>query len=62
MVRSMNNVGEVLGIKTIAEFVENQEIMEALGSINVDYAQGYHIGKPTPMANLLDDDSIQDAA
>ena len=62
MVRSMSNVGEVLGIKTIAEFVENQEIMDALDSINVDYAQGYHIGKPEPMADLLNDDSIQAAA
>ncbi len=62
MVRSMNNVGEVLGIKTIAEFVENQDIMDALGTINVDYAQGYHIGKPLPMENLLNDDSLQAAA
>ena len=62
MVRSINKVGEVLGIKTIAEFVENQDIMDALGTINVDYAQGYHIGKPSPMENLLNDDSIQAAA
>jgi len=62
MVRSMNNVGRVLGIKTIAEFVESQDILDALGTINVDYAQGYHIGKPTPMADLLNDDSIQAAA
>lgn len=63
MVRSMNNVGEALGIKTIAEFVENEEIMEALGSINVDYAQGYYVGKPAPMADLLkNDDRLQSAA
>ena len=62
MVRSMNNVGRVLGIKTIAEFVESQDIMDALGSINVDYAQGYHIGKPAPMADLLFDDLVQEAA
>ena len=62
MVRSMNNVGRVLGIKTIAEFVESQDILDALGTINVDYAQGYHIGKPTPMADLLNDDSLQAAA
>jgi len=62
MVRSMNNVGEALGIKTIAEFVESKEIMQALGGINVDFAQGYYIGKPEPMAELLNDDSIQTAA
>jgi len=63
MVRSMNNVGEALEIKTIAEFVETKEIMQALESINVDFAQGYFIGKPEPMANLLSEDSkIQNAA
>jgi len=62
MVRSMNNVGEALGIKTIAEFVENEEIMEALSSLNVDYAQGYYVGKPAPMADLLNDDRLQSAA
>ena len=62
MVRSMNNVGEALGIKTIAEFVESEEIMLALESINVDFAQGYYIGKPEPMADLLSKESIQNAA
>lgn len=62
MVRSMNSVGEALGIKTIAEFVETEEIMNTLASINVDYAQGYFIGKPSPMADLLRDDKLKTAA
>jgi len=62
MVRSMNAVGAALGIQTIAEFVENQEIMDALASINVDFAQGYHIGKPSPLADLIETDQLKDVA
>ena len=46
MVRSINDLGKVMGKKIIAEFVENQEILSALKDIGVDYAQGYHIGTP----------------
>ena len=46
MVRSINEVGQVMGKKTIAEFVENDETLEALKEIGVDFAQGYGIGKP----------------
>lgn len=62
MVRSMNAVGGALGIKTIAEFVESEEVMQSLASINVDYAQGYFIGKPSPMADLLNSDQLRTAA
>ena len=54
MVRSMINVSDALGIKTIAEFVENKEAVEALRELNVDYAQGYHIGKPAPMHVMIE--------
>ena len=46
IVRSINEVAKVMGMKTIAEFVENREILEILKDIGVDYAQGYGIGKP----------------
>ena len=48
MIRSINNVGHVMGIKTIAEFVENDAIFARPGEINVDYAQGYWNGPPVP--------------
>ncbi|MEA2112337.1 MAG: EAL domain-containing protein [Campylobacterota bacterium] len=38
-----------LGMKTIAEFVENEEILDILKEIGVDFAQGYFIGKPSPL-------------
>ena len=49
MVESINQIGQVMGKKTIAEFVENKEILEKLKVIGVDYVQGYHVGKPEPM-------------
>jgi len=52
MVESINNIGHVLGIKTIAEFVENQGILEKLRTIGVDYAQGYGIAKPSPLEEM----------
>ncbi len=49
MVEAINQVGHIMKIKTIAEFVENEEIMNALKKLDVDYAQGYHIDKPLPL-------------
>jgi len=54
MVKSINEIGHVMGMKTIAEFVENDEIKGMLREIGVDYAQGYGIGKPQPLDELLD--------
>ena len=47
-VKAINEVGQGMKIKTIAEFVENDEILDKLLAIGVDYAQGYGIGKPMP--------------
>ncbi len=49
MVRSINEIGHVMGKKTVAEFVENAEILTKLSEIGVDYAQGYHIAKAIPL-------------
>ena len=46
LVRSINDIGHVMGMQTIAEFVESEEVLEKLRSIGVDYAQGYYLGKP----------------
>ncbi|HET8708104.1 MAG TPA: EAL domain-containing protein, partial [Pseudomonadales bacterium] len=51
MVSAINHLGHVMGIKTVAEFVENDAIMQKLREIGVDYAQGYGIAKPY----LIDD-------
>ncbi|MEO0971954.1 MAG: EAL domain-containing protein [Pseudomonadota bacterium] len=49
MVRSINELGQLMGKQTIAEFVENEEILEALREIGVDFAQGYGIGRPVAL-------------
>jgi len=53
MVRSINEVGHVIGKKTIAEFVENEAIINILRKIGVDYVQGYYIGQPVSLDELL---------
>ena len=50
LVECFNRVGQVMGMKTIAEFVENEATLEMLRSLGVDYAQGYGIAKPCPLA------------
>jgi len=40
-----------MNIETIAEFVENEEILNELREIGVDYAQGYYVGHPARMEN-----------
>jgi EAL domain-containing protein (putative c-di-GMP-specific phosphodiesterase class I) len=47
-VKAINDVGQGMGIKTIAEFVENEAILKELSEMGVNYAQGYGIGKPMP--------------
>ena len=51
MVQSINQIGHVMNLKTIAEFVESDEILQCLKDIGVDYAQGYAIAKPTPLTD-----------
>ena len=54
MVDAINQIGHVMGIKTVCEFVENERIVRTLQEIGVDYAQGYHVGKPLPLKSLYD--------
>jgi diguanylate cyclase (GGDEF)-like protein/PAS domain S-box-containing protein len=53
MVKSINEIGKVMGMKTIAEFVESDDIKNILREIGVDYAQGYGIARPAPFCELL---------
>lgn len=55
MVKSINDIGHAMDKKTIAEFVENDDIMNMLREIGVDFAQGYHIQRPQPINVLLND-------
>ena len=51
MVEAIHRIAQEIGIKTIAEYVENDAILEKLKTIGVNYAQGYGIHKPEALAN-----------
>ncbi len=52
MVDAINQVGHVMGIKTVAEYVESRSILEKLDMIGVDYVQGYDIATPMTLAEF----------
>ena len=52
-VESITNVARAMKIQTVAEFVENERIVDLLVDMGVDYAQGYHIGKPQPWDDIF---------
>jgi diguanylate cyclase (GGDEF)-like protein/PAS domain S-box-containing protein len=49
MTETINRVGHIMGIKTVAEYAENETIIQELKSMGVDYAQGYGVCTPTPL-------------
>ena len=53
MVEAINHIAEGIGLKTIAEFVENQTILDALRKLKVDYVQGFHLGRPGILTDVL---------
>ena len=48
LVKALCDVAKGFGKKTTAEFVENAATLTLLEKMQVDYAQGYHIGRPAP--------------
>ena len=52
VVRSLVEIARGLGKRTIAEFVEDSESLELLREYGVDYAQGFYVGKPKPLAEV----------
>lgn len=54
IVSSINQIGQLMGIQTIAEFVESDAIFEKLRNMKVDYVQGYSIGRPRPIHEVAE--------
>jgi EAL domain-containing protein (putative c-di-GMP-specific phosphodiesterase class I) len=46
MVSSINTIGHTMHMKTVAEFVENEDIMNKLTTMGIDYGQGYYFSRP----------------
>ncbi|HQW21396.1 MAG TPA: EAL domain-containing protein, partial [Rhodocyclaceae bacterium] len=51
-IKSIVTLAKELKIKTIAEFVEDAEILAAVSALGIDYAQGYHIRRPSPVFHV----------
>ena len=54
MVRAINYITHVMGMKSIAEFVENEETVTALKSVSVNYVQGYWLGRPHFFSKVIE--------
>lgn len=52
MVDAINRIGHVMGLQTVAEFVENQAILDKLAELGVDFAQGYALHRPEPLVGM----------
>lgn len=52
LVKSMIEVIQAIGKKAVAEYVENEALLKLLINMGIDYAQGYHIGRPQPVELL----------
>jgi Amt family ammonium transporter len=53
MVASIQRIAGVMGLRTVAEHVENESVLALLREVGVDYAQGFGIARPAPLADLL---------
>jgi len=58
MVSAINEIGHRMGIKTIAEFVESEDILQDLRKLGVNYAQGYHINEPKLLSEVFGSSSV----
>ena len=56
VIEAVVRIARGLGKETIAEFVANEQTKRMVRQLGVDYAQGYHIGKPVPLAEILNAD------
>jgi diguanylate cyclase (GGDEF)-like protein/PAS domain S-box-containing protein len=59
IVESVQQIARVMGVRTIAEWVETTATLEALAAIGVDYVQGYAVGEPVPIAPFLGGEAVQ---
>ena len=52
VVESIQKIARVMGIKTVAESVEDADVLSALTQVGVDFAQGFYLGQPVPLGSV----------
>ena len=57
LVESINQIGHTLGMETVAEFVQDEQVLDELVAIGVDFGQGYALARPRPLAEHLSESS-----
>ena len=53
MVEAIEHIAKGIGLKTVAEFVENEHILKSVKDLDVDYAQGFHVGYPKALKEII---------
>ncbi len=53
MVRAVNEIAHAMGVETIAEMVESEEVFKAISALGVDYCQGHAVAVPQPVEELF---------
>jgi EAL domain-containing protein (putative c-di-GMP-specific phosphodiesterase class I) len=61
-VKALTDMAHALGKETVAEFVEDEATLKLLADLGVVYAQGYHIGRPSPEIPAADSEKQDDSS
>ncbi len=62
MVSAIAEIARVMGIETVAEYVQSEDVLHAVRELGVDWGQGYHIGEPIRLSHLFENSTIIDKA
>jgi EAL domain-containing protein (putative c-di-GMP-specific phosphodiesterase class I) len=61
MVRAIAQLAHTMGMETVAEYVETDELRMRMAALGVDFGQGFAIGRPVPLAEVLGDLALYEA-
>ncbi|MBM4218128.1 MAG: EAL domain-containing protein [Gammaproteobacteria bacterium] len=61
MVRAIAQLAHTMGMETVAEYVETDELRTRMAALGVDYGQGFAIGRPVPVEQVLGDLALYEA-
>ncbi len=61
MVRAIAQLAHTMGMETVAEYVETDDLRTRMTALGVDYGQGFAIGRPVPIDQVLGDLALYEA-